>query len=289
MGGAARGVKRAGCHRMTVVGIIVAYGAISLLTQATRSALEAGVDQIVIWDNSSENSAAEIRNQFPGDSVRVEWSGENLGFGAGVNRAVRNSNAVDGDQLLLLNPDALIEAECLTRMQEVLAMSPGVVAPRMRYPNGEFGISGGPRPSLTKEILARWRMDELVPHRMKKAVMRLFSSAGSASYGASLEKGGPVRVDWVSGFCMMLDYEAFRAVHGFDERYFLYFEDVDICLRLRSLGYEATLVRDVAADHWESTTTSSTGKASHYAAGRSQFFRIHGSDIERFAQRLVRL
>lgn len=98
-----------------------------------------------------------------------------------------------------------------------------------------------------------------------------------------------MRVDWVSGFCMMLDYEAFRAVHGFDERYFLYFEDVDICLRLRSLGYEATLVRDVAADHWESATTSSTGKASHYAAGRSQFFRIHGSDIERFAQRLVRL
>lgn len=274
---------------MTVVGIIVAYGAISLLAQATRSALEAGVDRVVIWDNSADNSAAAIERRFPADSVQVWWDGENLGFGAGVNCAVRHSNAVDGDQLLLLNPDALIDAACLTRMREVLADSPGVVAPRMRYPNGEFGISGGPRPTLTKELLARWRLDDLVPRRMKASLMKAFSSAGSASYGASLEPGLPVKVDWVSGFCMMLDYDAFRAVQGFDERYFLYFEDVDMCIRLRSLGYEVTLVREVAAVHWESATTAPIGKTSHYAAGRSQFFRLHGSDVERFAQRLVRL
>ncbi len=272
---------------MTVIGVLVAYDAIHLLTDAIRSAVEAGVDQIVVWDNSATNSAKSVASGFRVGLVTVWWTGENLGFGAGVNRAVRRADVKDGDRLLLLNPDAQVDATCLARLQVALSEAPGVVAPRMRYPDGHFGIAGGPRPTLMKETLAHWRVDDLVPRRLAVPLMRLFVNSGSVSYSATLEPGDPVRVDWVSGFCMLVDYEAFREIGGFDECYFLYFEDVDLCLRLRGRGYNVTLVRSAVATHWESATMVGSNKSSHYSAGRRRFFTSHGSAFDRAACRVV--
>jgi GT2 family glycosyltransferase len=92
-----------------------------------------------------------------------------------------------------------------------------------------------------------------------------------------LVEGEAIPVDWVSGFCMMIRREVFDRISGFDEDYFLYFEDVDICRRTAREGFAVKLVRNVSALHLESTSTGPAGKSRHYYQGLSVYFRKHGS------------
>lgn len=265
---------------MSVICIIVAYGSPELLQRAVNSAISAGVERVHIWDNSG---LSRVQDQFSSyDRVHVHGDGHNWGFGGGVNRAAALAQSRDGDQLLLLNPDAEIEARSLSLLRAELASDPGIAAPRMRYPDGSFGIVGGSRPRLIKEVLASARIDDLLPARVRNRLLTWFGSRDSGSLGASMLSGAPLSVDWVSGFCMLVSHEAFYAVAGFDESYFLYFEDVDLCLRAGVAGYRSRVVREAVASHIESATTS-TAKSSHYARGRSQYFSTHGSALERLA------
>ena len=169
--------------------------------------------EVVVADNGSrDGTRALVRERF--GEMRCLELGRNLGFGAANNQAVA---VAGGELLLLLNPDAWLEAGSLPLLVERLQRDPGLglVAPRFRSPAGERQFDWVPRVSLFGE-----------------AVQRVRTHAGRGRFNVeSLPR--PLRAvgwsGWYTAACAMVRRSAFEAVGGFDEGFFLYFEDVDLC------------------------------------------------------------
>lgn len=273
---------------MKLCALVVAYNSQATIGECVAQALASGVDSIVIVDNSAEAQTGRLVEALNDRRITYVPSDTNIGFGAGVNLAAQFAPA--GARLLLLNPDCILNGDAVQKMLTILDSSPGaVVAPRMQYPSGSFGIAGGPRPSLLKEIAAWTRIDDLLPARVRSRILQMRwrgSSAQSESYGSTMIDGEPIEVSWVSGFCMLLSKVTFDGVGGFDEDYFMYFEDVDLCERVVSGGGSAIVVRSASVLHYESLSSDSRGKSSLYYQGLQTYIAKHGS---RFGHRVALL
>jgi hypothetical protein len=204
--------------RLSVV--VVSYGVRDLLARCLTSI--AGAAEVTVVDNASpDGSAAMVRERFP--SMRLLELPENRGFAAAANAGAR---ATDGDALLLLNSDAELPAGALPRMARALACRSDAWAVGFRQVDGEgcFQLSLGLRPTLATELLRR-----TVQRRLDR---------GDRWLAAALDRllSFPLRVPWVAASALLVRRDAFDRVGGFDERFFLYFEDIDFCLRLRAAG-----------------------------------------------------
>ena len=240
----------------------------------------AGVAHIIIWDNSEDPAARAAITELDAGPVSVIGAERNLGFGAGNNRAAQR---VRTPLIAFVNPDCVVTTDALIALAR-RASHPGVgvVAPKMRYADGTYGFAGGGRPSLAKEAVAAARIDDSLPRVVRSALIRSFEVVGRCfgrGYGLASSKAGttPIPLHWVSGFCMVVPTHVFTEVGGFDESFFLYFEDVDLCERITALGYDVILERSVDALHFESTSTGLT-KSAHYWSGLANYYRIRGAN-----------
>jgi GT2 family glycosyltransferase len=179
--------------------------------------------EVIVVDNAStDGSAAAVREGFP--TARVIQNAANAGFARACNQGLRAARA---PLSLLLNSDAEVRPGAVEAMAALLDARPevGIVGPRTRNADGTVQVSFGP--ALTP--LAEWRQRALV-----RAVRARDRGALSRLEALSAVEHEP---DWVSGSCLMARAEALRAVGGFDEGFFLYEEDVDLCVRVRRAGY----------------------------------------------------
>lgn len=179
--------------------------------------------EVVVVDNAShDGSPAAVRGAFP--EVRVIESAENLGFSRANNLGLRDTSA---PYALILNSDAEPRPGCLEALCALLDRRPevGAVGPRTLGGDGLIQVSFGP--ALTP--LAEWRQRRLVRGVRARAPWAL----REASRRAALEH----EPDWLSASCLLARRAALEAVGGFDEGFFLYEEDVDLCLRLRRAGW----------------------------------------------------
>lgn len=135
------------------------------------------------------------------------------GFGANHNAAFRRS---DTPYFCVCNPDVRLRSDPFPRLLEVISdQEVGVVGPLVRNPQGAIEDSARRFPS-TAILLGK-----------------LFGASSGPDYPTDR---GPIAVDWVAGMFMLFRSEHYRAVNGFDEGYFLYYEDIDICHRLGRVG-----------------------------------------------------
>lgn len=252
-------------HGLTVSVLIVSYDTSDLLRRCLASLADA--DEIVVVDNGSSDGSVEMaRHEFP-DVVLVA-SGVNRGFGAGVNEAARHATS---DCFLLLNPDAQIGPGSLPQMVELLAQRPGAGAIGFRQVDaaGVFQLSFGPAPSLLLEFV---RM--VVQRRLDRGDVRLARFIDHCF-------SRPCRVPWVTGSSLLLRREAFEAVGGFDEGYFLYFEDADVCQRLSSrvgpIWYDPTVT--VVHHRGASAVGRRREVMRHYRASQRRYWQQHGGRI----------
>ena len=158
--------------------------------------------------------------------LRILHNESAKGFGANHNAAFRRAQ---GRYFCVLNPDMRLNADPFPVLIEALAdPRVGVAAPRVANPAGETEDSARRYPTL-------WVI-----------VRKAFTRAQHHDYEVT---NVPLRPEWVAGMFMLFRSEVFRQLGGFDERYFLYYEDVDLCLRLRGLGYDALLEPRAVALH----------------------------------------
>ncbi len=205
--------------------IVVCHNGGELLERCLASLWSAGGElEVFVVDNGSTDGSGElVERRFPDATVLHQAS--NLGFGAAVNLAAERAR---GEALLLLNQDAWLENGALERLSARLDADGkiGLVAPRLQYPDGTPQFVCSPARSLAGEALQRFlngrEGSRWVHGSVGKALARL---------------AGPI---WYTAACLLLRTEAFRTVGGFDERFFLYFEDVDLCLRLEGAGWRLT-------------------------------------------------
>jgi len=193
--------------------VVVAFGAPALLLESLQPL--AGLDVVVV-DNSSRE---DVRRVCTATGAQYLDPGRNLGFAAGVNLGVKALG--DDRDVLVLNPDAVLDLEGIDRLLAVMQSGPrtAAVAPRLAGPDGEQR-PGWPWPS---------------PGRMWHEAIGLARDAD--------------RHDFLVGAALLLHGDALREVGPFDERYFLYAEETDWQRRAVDLGWQIRLVPDVVAQH----------------------------------------
>jgi GT2 family glycosyltransferase len=267
-----------------VSAVMVSYNSAEDIGSSIAALTKVGLSAVYLVDNASGDASRELATAA---GAVVLPQSTNLGFGKAVNRGVER---VDTEFLLLVNPDCVIDSDAIEGMLTAIIAEPAIsaVAPVMKYPDGSTGITGAADPFILKEILAFLRIDDLIPKTFASilAGLPLLRSTRLASYALKEYPPEFHDYDWVSGYCMLLRTAAFRDVGGFDDRFFLYFEDADLCRRLRQCGYRVGVVGDAQALHYESTSTGPRGKSTFYTDGMAVYFAIYGG---RFAQAVVRI
>ncbi len=237
--------------------LIVGYKAYDELEGCLASIArhEPGASVVVVDHDADAARGRAIQSAHP-TIVYVPTPG-NPGFGAGVNRAARASAA---GPLLLLNPDCELTGPILEPLARVLAEHPraGIVGGLVREADGGVQASARAFPDWTTGLAGRtsWLTRVLPGNPLTRRNLKM--AAGESSRSA----GPPVVVDWVSGAFMLIRREAFDAIGGFDEGFFLYWEDADLCRRAKDTGW-TTIYAPVA------TVTHHTSRASRHAPVRS--------------------
>jgi GT2 family glycosyltransferase len=216
--------------------IIVSYNTRDLLLRAIRGAREAsqGVAELIVVDNASADGSAEaVRAAIP--DARVIVNEANRGFAAAVNQGIRASRS---PYVALLNSDAAPESAALRRMADYLDAHPevGAVAPRLVFPDGSFQPSCGERfESLATDLLG----GDLLWRTLGGRPLALPEPRDEA----------PRRIAWANGACLMLRRRALDEVGLLDEGFFMYEEDLDLCLRLGRAGWEIVYLPGVRTIH----------------------------------------
>lgn len=178
------------------------------------------IEVLVVDNASSDSSLAMVREVFP--EVRVLAQRTNLGFGAANNLAAIEAR---GESLLLLNADAWLETGALQRLHERLRREDrlALVAPTLLYPDGRRQFVWSPERGVAGEALQRLRNPFENRSWAHGEVMR----AASRLVGRL----------WFTAACVLVRSDAFESVGGFDEGFFMYFEDVDLCVRFEKAGW----------------------------------------------------
>ena len=214
--------------------IVVAADSGASLRECVRAVLAWSVPlELLLIDNGSSDGVPQAldRALSADPRLRLIYNYANLGFGPAVNRAAAQARS---DRLLILNPDCVLEQAGVQRLLDILASEPhaGLLGAVV------CGADGVPDP-------ASLRRDPLL-HRT------LNSLRGKATDGVNVAGPLPdhvVAAEAVSGALMFLPRAVFERMNGFDETYFLHFEDLDLCRRVRDAGYRVLLAGDVRVLH----------------------------------------
>ena len=196
-----------------------------------------GHDGVAVWvvDNgSTDGSVAMARAEFP--EVTVVEAGENLGFGRAVNLVAQRTAS---PWLVAANADVEAQPGALERLVAAAGPQTGAVAPRLVVPDGSTQHSAFPFPTLGSTALFTAGLARLAPQRC---------------FPGRLPRERAV-VPWAIGAFLLLRREAFDAVGGFDERQWLYAEDLDLGWRLHRAGWETVYEPAAVVLHAESAAT----------------------------------
>jgi N-acetylglucosaminyl-diphospho-decaprenol L-rhamnosyltransferase len=211
-------------ERPRVSAVVVNYNARDHLVDCVRSVRADGVDEIIVVDNASTDGSSEAVTRIDPDVVIVPTGG-NLGFGSAANRGLAVAR---GDYVAVLNPDVVVESGTMKALAAALDADAGLgaVAPRVDNPDGTLYPSVRAFPSMA-DAIGHAFLGFVAPRNRFSRNYRLLdwdhSRAGD--------------VDWASGTCLMLRADALGDEARFDESYFMYVEDVDLCWRLRDAGW----------------------------------------------------
>ena len=201
--------------------------------------------EILVVDNDTETVP-----ELPADVYLIR-SGENLGLTKAWNRAIPKTA---GELVVLLNPDTVLEEDFFDRVEAFFDGEPsaGVAGPRILDADGELQLSARKEIGFLSGLLGR---TSLLTHLYPKSplVRNQFPALGAPSL--------PTVVDWVSGACMVVRRETLEGISPLDERFFLYFEDTDLCRRARENGWRIFYLPEVEVLHQTGGSSRSKPRA----------------------------
>lgn len=257
---------------MSVDVVVVSYASRGTLRASVSPLCEQDGVRVIVVDNASPDDALATIADL---AVTVVRSGRNGGFSFGCNRG---AVAGDGEYILFLNPDAVLEPEALAVLVEALDHDPraGVVAPRILDADGQLLWSQRRRPLLRRTIAQALFLHRLFPRAV-------WADESIREPGAYTRPGTP---DWLSGACLLVRRTAFEAVGGFDESFFLYCEDTDLCVRLHEAGYGVRFEPGAAARHQEGSSAPRSELAAIHARSRMRYAELHSGRVMAQLERL---
>jgi len=191
---------------------------------------------IVVDNNSQDGSVKFLKKHFP-ETVLIE-NKINMGFSKANNQGAKLAK---GRYLLFLNSDTLVCDGAIEKMLEYLQknQSTTIVGPKLLNQDGTLQRSCGVFPNLLTEFSGRTFLNRLFP------TSKVFGAYKLGTWDYATEK----KVDWVSGACMLIRKNVFDQVGGFDEYIYMFYEDVDLCLRVKKAGYKVAFLPDAQIYH----------------------------------------
>jgi GT2 family glycosyltransferase len=243
-------------NRLARVGVvIVTYASADDITHALGALPTADLARVVVVDNASPDATVTVVRDLALPNVEIVEQ-DNLGFGAG-NDAGRARLPADADLVLFLNPDCVITGDDIARLVSYLDAHPrcALVGPSLRDAGGAPRTPGGRLPTLRTELRP------LLPAAVGRFVTRRQLDGVDVASGP---------VGYVEGACMLVRLAAFDAVGGFDHRYFLCFEEMDLAHRLAESGWTVDLCPDATAVHAAQRSRAQVARFSRYHQFRSQ-------------------
>jgi len=243
--------------------VTVSYNTRELLRACLASVLSSlapGLKhELIVVDNaSSDGSVSMVRDEFP--RVQLIANEDNRGFAAASNQGIRLSS---GRCVLLLNPDTIVKSTALERMRTVLESRDdvGAVGPKLVYPNGELQHSAFTFPTLAMVFL-----DFFPLHH------RLLDSPINGRYPRGLYEGHePFPVDHPLGAALMAKRQVIEHVGLLDERFFMYCEEIDWCMRIKNSGRRILCVPQAEIVHHVAQSTSQFGPQMFVELHRSRY------------------
>lgn len=224
----------------------------------------------VVDNGSSDDSVAMVRSEFP--RVRLIVNESNLGFGAANNQALLRA---EGELILFLNSDASMQPAQIKALVARLESDArtGAIGPQLRDADGSIELSWGYDAGLVRAI------GEKSMHFLRRTEMPGVEAYIRWRYRRARKVG------WVSGACLLTRRDLMERLGGFDPRFFLYMEDVDLCRRIHDAGYHVRFDPAFVARHHRglsSTATSDARDRVRLEAYRSRlaFFRKHRAPLE---------
>lgn len=221
--------------------IIVNYNTRELLRQCLKSFFESELRlsyELIVVDNaSSDGSSLLVKKEFP--IVKLIQNKKNIGFSKANNVGAK---IAQGQYILFLNPDTVILKDSIEKMINFIKSHPdaGVIGPRLVFPDGTLQLSCRRFYTLSAILAKRTPLGHVFP--FNKSVENLLMS--------DWDHVSVREVDWILAACLMLRRDLFYMIGYFDEKYKMYFEDVDLCFRIKQQGYKIYYVPQAKIIHY---------------------------------------
>ncbi len=221
---------------------------------------------ILIDNNSGDGSIETLEKEFRG-KIRIIKNRENIGFAAANNQGAKMAR---GKYLFFLNSDTIITDNILAPLFKILEenKSTGILAPRLL--NSDKSLqdkSYGAYPRLMDLILSHFIKKEKIPS----------------------ERTNSFEVDWLSGAALIIRHELFKRIGGWDNKFFMYFEDVDLCRRTKDANYKIIIAPSVSLIHLSGKSLSKNNKRKYYYyASQNYYFKKHYGLLSLLILKIIR-
>lgn len=211
--------------------IIVTYNSalhIGKCLKSIKEKIQSGFEVIIVDNNSSDATLKEIKS-IRDINIKILPQNQNFGFSRANNIGVKEAK---GNMLLFLNPDTQIEEIDIQTIKDYLSNPDiGIVAPKLVMDDGKVQPSVMNIPTLKNALLEYW-----------------LGQKNKYSQYAPLEDK-PIQVEAVYGAAIFIRREVYESVGGFDNKYFLYFEDIDLCKKINEMGLKIIYYPDCLVKH----------------------------------------
>lgn len=225
--------------QVTVVTVTYnSYGTIGAALDALQESYDAGLADLVVVDNASQDGTADFVAGHAPWATLVR-NVDNVGFGRGCNRGFE---CVRTPYVLLLNPDAEITAQSLMKLVEFMESNQrtGICGPAVLETSGALQPTGA------------------LPNPWKIMLRPLLPGWASKGLRHVVPGEAPAPAEWICGSVMLLRWRMLEEIGWFDPRFFLYFEETDLCYRARKAGWEGWTVGEAVAEHVNAASAKAT-------------------------------
>lgn len=250
--------------------VIVNHNCSSQLQQCLASLKENSVrisaEIIVIDNNSDDGAAAMLARSFP--DVNLIQNHKNVGFSRANNQGIKASQS---EYILFLNPDTIVYSGALDILMQVLREQKkiGGVGPALLHNDQKFQVSFGGRRNFCSEMFQKFILNPYYRIRLRYIKKQR-------------------KAVWLSAACLMVRKDVLDEVGGFDEDFFLYYEDIDLCFRINNTGRSLLFIPDARILHYGGISTRKQQLNSRFFYRQSQlyFYRKHNSLLSRHLLRI---
>ncbi|NWJ44504.1 MAG: glycosyltransferase [Chloroflexi bacterium] len=253
--------------------VIVSYNVATLLEDCLNSLytdVPEGISlEVVVVDNASHDGSVElVKQKFP--QVFVIPNSENYGFPVACNQGWQRTN---GNYVFFLNPDARLEPGAISTLLTFMEQHPraGICGPLLRYGDGSLQSNRRRFPSFKLALIESTVLQRYKPFKNLSLLKRYYFE------DVPLNFARPQEVDWLVGAAFIVRRAILEQLGGFDERFFMYSEEMDLCRRVKSAGWEVWFEPRAAVTHLEGRSSAQDVPRRHinFNTSKASYFRKH--------------